>query len=135
MNEDLEKQVNKFQLNKTITSKLKRLLIIVIAAFFFSFKTLAQVKDTTIVNLNYLSPNKYTIDKITVTGTLFMDRNILVLISGLSREQVISVPGDELRKAVEVLWKQGLFSDVKIFCTGVNENKINLDIQLVERPR
>lgn len=64
-----------------------------------------------------------------------MDKNILILISGLSRDQVISVPGDELRKAVEVLWKQGLFSDVKIYCTGINENKINLDIQLVERPR
>lgn len=64
-----------------------------------------------------------------------MDKNILILISGLSKDQEINVPGEELRKAVEVLWKQGLFSDVKIYCTGVNGNKINLDIQLTERPR
>lgn len=96
---------------------------------------MAQVKDTGYINLNYLSPNKYTIESITVSGTQFMDKNILTLISGLSRDQVISVPGEELRKAVETLWKQGLFSDVKIYCTGIIENRIYLNIHLVERPR
>jgi outer membrane protein insertion porin family len=114
---------------------LRRILIITTAIFIFSAKLFAQGNDSDYINLNYLSPNKYTIDKITVTGTLFMDKNILILISGLSKDQEINVPGEELRKAVEVLWKQGLFSDVKIYCTGVNGNKINLDIQLTERPR
>jgi outer membrane protein insertion porin family len=114
---------------------LRRILIITTAIFIFSAKLFAQGNDSDYINLNYLSPNKYTIDKITVTGTLFMDKNILILISGLSKDQEINVPGEELRKAVEVLWKQGLFSDVKIFCTGINGNKIDLDIQLTERPR
>lgn len=114
---------------------MRRILIITTAIFIFSAKLFAQGNDSDYINLNYLSPNKYTIDKITVTGTLFMDKNILILISGLSKDQEINVPGEELRKAVEVLWKQGLFSDVKIYCTGVNGNKINLDIQLTERPR
>ncbi len=127
--------MNKFQLNKTIIGQVKKIFVIVSVLFFFSLKLSAQVADSTFINLNYLSPNKYTIDKITVTGTIFMDRNILILIAGLSHNQEISVPGEELRKAVEVLWKQGLFSDVKIYCTGIDENKINLDIQLVERPR
>jgi outer membrane protein insertion porin family len=96
----------------------------------------AQLNDSTgCVNLNYLSPNKYEIGGIEVTGTQYMDKNVLVLISGLSRGQIISVPGEELRKAVEVLWTQELFSDVKIFCTGLSENKIYLTIQLTERPR
>lgn len=114
---------------------MRRILIITTAIFIFSAKLFAQGNDSDYINLNYLSPNKYTIDKITVTGTLFMDKNILILISGLSKDQEINVPGEELRKAVEVLWKQGLFSDVKIFCTGINGNKIDLDIQLTERPR
>ncbi len=95
----------------------------------------AQVSDSSIIPLNYLTPNKYTIESITVTGTQFMDKNVLTMITGLTRDQVISVPGEELRKAVEVLWKQELFSDVKIYCTGLKENRIFLNIDLVERPR
>lgn len=135
MNDDLEKPVNKFQPDKINIDKLRRILFVFLPVIFFSVSLSAQVKDSGYVNLNYLSPNKYTIESITVSGTQFMDKNILTLISGLSRDQVISVPGEELRKAVEILWKQGLFSDVKIYCTGINENRIYLNIHLVERPR
>jgi len=98
-------------------------------------KAWAQTPDSAYLNLNYLAPNKYVIGGITVTGTEFMDRNVIALVSGLSRDQIISIPGDELRKAVEVLWKQGLFSDVKIYATGLKENMIFLNIHLTERPR
>ncbi|MFM9944883.1 MAG: outer membrane protein assembly factor, partial [Bacteroidia bacterium] len=114
---------------------MKKIIIPVLAIFIFSANLWAQSKDSTYVNLNYLSPNKYAIESITITGTQTMDKNVLALISGLSRDQIISVPGEELRKAVEILWQQGLFSDVKIFCTGIKDNRIYLNIQLVERPR
>lgn len=109
-------------------------LYVSILLFMLNTHLNAQNTDSNYINLNYLSPNKYTIESITVTGTQSVDRNVLVLISGLARDQEISVPGEELRKAVEILWQQQLFSDVKIYCTGIKDNRIYLNIQLKERP-
>ena len=135
MNDDLEKQVNRLQHNKNIKSKLKQLIITFSVVLLVTGKILAQGIDSGYVKLDYLTPAKYEIGSITVSGTQFMDKNVIVLISGLSMGNVISVPGEELRKAVEILWKQGLFSDVKIYCTGIKENLIYLNILLTERPR
>jgi outer membrane protein insertion porin family len=113
----------------------KTKLALIVGIFFFTTNVFSQNQDSGYINLNYLSPNKYSIESITVTGTQFMDRNIIALVSGLSRDQVISVPGEEIRRAAEILWQQGLFSDVKIYCTGIKDNRIYLNIQLTERPR
>ena len=127
--------MNKFQQNNSSRSKLIRSFLLFSILFFSIGKISAQVSDSGYVDLNYLTPAKYEIGPMTVTGTQFMDKNVIVLISGLSMGQVISVPGEELRKAVEVLWRQGLFSDVKIYCTGVKDKIIYLNIHLTERPR
>jgi len=48
---------------------------------------------------------------------------------------VISVPGDAITNAVKRFWKQGLFSDVKIYATKIKDGKVWLNITLKERPR
>lgn len=101
----------------------------------FKSNVFAQINDSNYINMNYLTPNKYQIGKITVTGSEYMDKNVVVLISGLSLGQIISIPGEEIRKALEILWKQELFSDVKIYCTNLKDNVIELEINLKERPR
>jgi outer membrane protein insertion porin family len=131
----LEKQVNKLHHSKPIHNIFLGNIILIALLVFSTSKGLAQSGDSSFINLNYLSPNKYEIGGIEVVGTEFMDKNVLVLVSGLSRGQFINIPGDEIRKAVEVLWKQELFSDIKIYCTAVIENKIFLEIKLTERPR
>lgn len=55
--------------------------------------------------------------------------------SGLSVGQVISVPGPEITEAVKRFWKQGLFSDVKIYATKIENGKVWLNISLKERPK
>lgn len=100
-----------------------------------SGSAVAQSDDSLLVKLNYKSPLKYQIAEITVTGTQFMDKNVLVLVSGLSKGQFIDIPGHETKKAVETLWKQELFSDVKIIITKIKDNQIYLNIHLTERPR
>lgn len=107
----------------------------VLAILFFYKNVNSQSIDSNIISLNYLTPTKYEIGGITLEGTQFMDKNVLILITGLSRGQIISVPGEELRKAVEILWSQELFSNVKIFADSIVNNRIFLHIQLQERPR
>lgn len=95
----------------------------------------AQIKDCNGLILNYENPGKYIIGGIVVTGTETFDKNILTLLSGLSLGQTITVPGDELKQAMQKIWGQKLFANVEIKCTGLDGNKIFLNINVVERPR
>lgn len=84
---------------------------------------------------NYNKPQTYEIGGITVSGVKFLDRNVLVMLSGLSVGSQIKVPGEEITNAIKKLWEQGLFEDVQIQATRIIDNKIFLDIYLEERPR
>lgn len=86
-------------------------------------------------DIDYLAPRKYEIGGITVSGVKYLDNNVLVLLSGLSVGQTISVPGEEIKNAIEKLWIQGLFENIKISATKIEENIIFLNIDLAERPR
>ncbi|HPW65676.1 MAG TPA: outer membrane protein assembly factor BamA [Salinivirgaceae bacterium] len=86
-------------------------------------------------NIDYSKPTEYEIGGIIVNGVKYLDHSVLIALSGLQVGNTIKVPGDKISKAIERLWKQGLFSDVKIVATKIIGNKIFLEIQLVERPR
>ena len=86
-------------------------------------------------SIDYSLPKKYTIGGITVSGIKYLDQDVLINISGLEVGTEIKVPGEKITKAIEKLWKQGLFSDVKIVASKIIENRIFIEIQLVERPR
>ncbi len=77
----------------------------------------------------------YEIAAISVTGAANYEDFVLVGFSGLSVGDVIKVPGDAITGAVKRFWKQGLFSDVKIYATKIQDGKIWLNIALKERPR
>jgi outer membrane protein insertion porin family len=64
--------------------------------------------------IDYTNPKKYNLAGVTVSGTKFLDNNTLISISGLSIGQEIMVPGDKISKAINNLWKQGLFTDASI---------------------
>lgn len=106
------------------------------AALLFAFlKGTAQIRDCSGLQLNYENPAKFVIGGISVTGTETFDKNILTLLSGLSLNQTITLPGDEIKVAMQKIWDQKLFSNVEIRCTGIDGNKIFLNIQVEERPR
>lgn len=86
-------------------------------------------------SISYSSPKSYQIAEITVSGIKYLDAPVLIQLSGLQEGENIMVPGEKITKAIEKLWKQGLFSDVSISATKVEENRIFLDIHLKERPR
>lgn len=86
-------------------------------------------------DLDYSNPKEYEIGGITISGIKFLDENVLIELSGLQVGQRIMIPGDEISDAIKKLWKQKLFSDVKITLTKTINDKAFIDINLQERPR
>jgi len=81
-------------------------------------------------------PKEYTIGSIRVTGINYLDTSIVTSISGLQVGDRVQIPGgDAFSKAINNLWRQRLFSNVQIFITDVNNDRIGLEIALTERPR
>jgi outer membrane protein insertion porin family len=85
--------------------------------------------------ISYSSPKEYEIAGITVSGVQYLDNNVLITLSGLAIGDKIKVPGDDISKAIEKLWKQGLFEDIKITATKIQGELIFIDIYLQERPK
>jgi outer membrane protein insertion porin family len=110
--------------------KLLALVLILKATF-----SLAQIGVESGIIIDYENPKQYEIGGIDIKGNNFTDRNIVILMSGLSIGQKIAIPGDETRIAIDRLWKQKLFSDIEIAVLKVDGKKIYLSINIVERPR
>jgi outer membrane protein insertion porin family len=56
-------------------------------------------------------------------------------LSGLSKGQTITIPGDDITEASKRYWKHGLFSNVSITADLIVRDKIWLTIHLTMRPR
>lgn len=113
---------------------MNRRFIFLFAFLFFSFRLFAQAPpDTSVVD--YSKPHEYIIGGITVTGTQFLDNDILITLSGLKVNDKVQIPGQEISKAIQNLWKQGLFADITVGITKIENDKIYLNFELQERPR
>lgn len=110
---------------------LKKLLA-TLALVLLCFGIHAQVKDST---LDLSTPKIYEIGGITVSGIKHLDESILINVSGLTVGDKIEIPGESIRHAIQKLWDQNLLENVKISYTSITEDKIFLDIEVVERPR
>ncbi|MBO4371986.1 MAG: outer membrane protein assembly factor BamA, partial [Bacteroidales bacterium] len=107
--------------------KSRLLLIIFLLTAFFTANAQTGV--------NYGTPKEYIIGGITVSGIKFLNKQAIVQISGLKVGQSIKIPGDQISRSIEKLWKQGLFSDVSIGITSIEGDNVFLDIKLEERPK
>ena len=105
-----------------------RLLLII---FFVTAIFTAQAQT----GVNYNTPKEYTIAGITASGVKFLNKQAIIQISGLKVGQKIKIPGDQISRSIEKLWKQGLFSDVSISITSIEGDNVYLDIKLEERPK
>ncbi len=85
--------------------------------------------------VDYSYPKEYTIADITVSGVEFLQKEVLISLSGLKKGAAITIPGEDITKVIEKFWSQGLFSDVEITATKIEKGQIWLDIFLKERPR
>jgi outer membrane protein insertion porin family len=85
--------------------------------------------------VDYKNPKEYTIGGVQVTGTQFLDKEVLIMLSGLRVGEKVVVPGEKFSKAIQNLWKQGLFGDVRILVDRVEGETIFLTYELEEKPR
>lgn len=82
------------------------------------------------------TPQQYEIAEITVVGTQYLDKSLLLSLSGLNvGDKVVYPGGDQFTKAIQSLWSQRLFADVTIYVTKIQDGKIWLEIGLTEMPR
>ncbi len=81
-------------------------------------------------------PKEYELAGVTVTGTQYLDQDLLIGVSNLVIGQTIKLPNDEnIARAIKALWKQELFSNVEITSTKIIDDKIFININVEERPR
>ncbi|MBS1772338.1 MAG: outer membrane protein assembly factor [Bacteroidetes bacterium] len=81
-------------------------------------------------------PKQYEVGGVTVSGTKYLDEDLLIAVTGLTVGTKIKLPNDDnIARAIRNLWKQELFSDVNITITKTIGNKIFLNIKVEERPR
>ena len=84
---------------------------------------------------SYSNPENYVLSGITVSGIRFVDPSVIINLSGLFVGDTISIPSESVTSAINKLWDQSLFSDVKITATKIEGKSIYLDIYLQELPR
>ncbi len=109
---------------------IQKSLLSALAILLLSFAGITQTSP-----FSYNNPEEYTLKGITVSGIKFLDTNVITSISGLYLGDKISIPGETITNAINKLWDQGLFSDIKITATRIEGEDIYLDIFLQELPR
>lgn len=126
--------------------KLTRIFIGCISVLVLSSTCFAQevpVKDSVsqinvkLQNLfNQRIISKYKIRSIKVVGNEFFDESLLLSLSTLNVGDEVQIPGgDNFSKAIRKLMDQNYFSDVSIYITDLKDKDIDVEIDVVERPR
>lgn len=85
--------------------------------------------------IDYDNPREYYVGSIKVEGTQYLDKDILILLSGIRPGSRVQIPGSDITKCIQSLWKQGLFADVSIEASKISNDTIHLVYHLTEKPR
>ena len=119
---------------KKFGKKLLGILFLVLPLFTLSLQGQINI-GTGLSRISYEKPGEYIIGGVEVSGVEYLDKNVILMLSGLDIGSKIKVPGDKITGAIRKLWDQGLFDDISITATRIVGNKIFLNIYLQERPR
>lgn len=118
------------------------ILIVVMTLIGLSNKVVAQntdgKKEEKPVILYSSNPTKYEIADIQLEikgGISNYSEDVVRNASGLVVGQIISVPGDEITKAIKRYWRRNLYSNVQITAEKIQDGKVWLKISLVQSPR
>ena len=60
-------------------------------------------------SIDYSDKKEYEIGEVKVTGANFSDGNAIRVVSGLKKGKKIKVPGDDISRAVQALWRSKAF--------------------------
>ncbi|TKC07692.1 outer membrane protein assembly factor BamA [Pedobacter frigoris] len=87
------------------------------------------------LDLDYFNPKEYIIGGTTLSGTKYVEKDVIITLSTLIKGQTITLPGEATSNAIKILWAQGLFDDIKLDITKIEGDSVFFDIDVVERPR
>jgi outer membrane protein insertion porin family len=87
------------------------------------------------LQVDFKNPKQYELGPIRVEGADNYDHQAIKLIAGLKQGQRITIPGEQITKAIRNLWKEGLFSDVEILAEKEVAGVLYLIIKLSPRPK
>ncbi len=114
---------------------MRRMILCLAALIVFNI-SYAQISTTkSLQQLAVESGGMYEIGGITISGSENLDRQVILLISGLKVGEKIELPGEETTRAVKNLWAQRLFDDIGIYVTEIKGNVVFLEIRLKELPK
>ncbi len=114
------------------------IITLLIAILCCSFSSEAQLRVDTIPNPTMLFsglPKTYEIAGIRIVGADNYEEKNIIGYSGLKVGDYVPIPGNDITDAAKRLWKQGLFSSVKITVDKVAGNKAWLCFNLRQQPR
>jgi outer membrane protein insertion porin family len=98
--------------------------------------SVSQINVKLIEIFNQKNPTKYKIRTIKVIGNQNFDEALLLSLSTINVGDEVTIPGgDNFGKVIHKLMDQNYFSDVSIYLTDVQDNQIDIEINVVERPR
>lgn len=80
-------------------------------------------------------PHDYRIAGVSVLGADYSDVQAIKLFAGLQVGEEITLPGDDVSRAIRNLWEQDLFGDVSIELAEVRGDEVYLVIRVSELPR
>ena len=87
------------------------------------------------IRLNYLNPETYSIDSLSVEGAYSISPSVLFSVSGLQIGDKIQIPGNRIAAAIKNIWKQGLLSHIDIKASLLAPGSVHLHFVIQERPR
>lgn len=118
-----------------IKTKILIILFLCFAAFANAQISLGGGSSNTNYDIDYLTPKVYEIGGITLTGAERLDKRMVLMVADLHVGDKIQVPGDKLSNAIDKLWDQGLFEDIKIYITNIQNDNVFLNIEFTSRPK
>ena len=83
---------------------------------------------------NYQKGELYTIDEIKVTGLKSFNEQTVIAYTGLSKGKELRIPGEEISRVINKLWKLELFSDINFYLTKIKDKKASIEISIKELP-
>ena len=121
----MEKLAN--NLTKGTKHFIQPYLTLLLALLLFTTQSFAQ--DT-----SFEDGKKYILGGLEVTGLQSYNEQTVKTYTGLRVGQAITVPGDEISAVIKKLWSLELFSNVEMFYTKIEGDKIFLELSIMERP-
>ena len=86
--------------------------------------------------VNAKIPKEYTIASVEITGVKHLDTAIVASITNLQPGDKFMHPGSDIfAKAIANLWRQKFFSNVQIYITKLDDDKVWVEVNVLERPR